>query len=29
MARGRTPGEYNPAVLEACHDWVEKVKARG
>jgi pimeloyl-ACP methyl ester carboxylesterase len=22
------PGEFNPAVLEACHAWVEKVKAR-
>jgi hypothetical protein len=21
------PGEFNPAVLEACHAWIEKVKA--
>jgi alpha-beta hydrolase superfamily lysophospholipase/bifunctional DNA-binding transcriptional regulator/antitoxin component of YhaV-PrlF toxin-antitoxin module len=24
----RTPGEVNPAVLEACHSWIEEVKAR-
>ena len=29
MTRGATPGELNPAVLGACHAWVEEVKARG
>jgi pimeloyl-ACP methyl ester carboxylesterase len=29
MAQRSTPGEFNPAVLDACHTWVEKVMARG
>jgi uncharacterized protein len=28
MTRGNKPGEFNPAVLEACHAWVEKALDR-
>jgi uncharacterized protein len=29
MTRRGKPGEFNPAVLEACRAWVDKVKDRG